>query len=161
MLTAEERHTYIATIATFPDDMVQLVSSLTEEQLTTPYLEGEWSVAQNVHHVVDSHMNSFIRLKFILTEERPPLQGYDQDAWAVLADGAYPQVEDSLMILRGLHRRWVRVWESLTDEQWARVGVHSEVGEITPDKLVKMYADHCTAHVDQVKRTLQAGGIAV
>ncbi len=161
MLTPDERRGYIAKIAAFPDEMAKLVDGLTAEQLTAHTIEGEWSVAQNIHHVVDSHMNSIIRLKLILTEARPPLKGYDQDAWAALPDGNSPEIEDSMLILRGLHRRWVQIWENLTDEQWSWVGVHSEIGEVTPDDLVKIYGDHCEAHIEQVTRTLRAGGIDV
>lgn len=161
MLTPDQRHAYIASIASFPDDMAALVDGLTDEQLTAHYLDGEWSAAQNVHHVADSHMNSFIRLKLILTEDHPPLKGYNPDLWADLPDANHPDVAESLFILRGLHRRWVRLWERLTDEQWARVGGHNEIGAVTPDDLVKMYAEHCAAHLDQVTRTLRAGGIVV
>jgi hypothetical protein len=160
MHTHQERQTFIATIATFPDDMSALVAGLTDEQLTTPYLAGEWSVAQNIHHLADSHMNSFIRLKLMLTEDRPPLKGYNADAWAVLPDASDADIATSLMILTGLHRRWVKLWQSVQADQWERSGIHSERGEVILDELLKMYANHCKAHIDQVTRTLQAGGIS-
>jgi hypothetical protein len=86
MLTQSQRTELIAKIANLPEQVAALVRDLSAEQLTTHYLPNEWSVAQNVHHLADSHMNSFIRLKLILTENKPPLKPYDQDAWAVRAD---------------------------------------------------------------------------
>lgn len=153
------RETYLSTIEQFPQQLRQLVQGLTDEKLNTHFLENEWTVAQNVHHVVDSHLNSFIRLKLILTEENPPLKGYDQDAWAVLADYQLP-IEISLQTLEGLHKRWVAVFRSLTPDQWKRTGVHSELGNLTPDDLAKIYADHCEAHIDQITRTLAAQAVS-
>ncbi|MEL6270627.1 MAG: DinB family protein [Chloroflexota bacterium] len=156
MHTPEQRAAYIDTIRNFPEAFADLVSELTDAQLMARSLDGEWTIAQNVHHVADSHMNSYVRLKLILTEDRPALKGYDQEAWAKLVDGDKPNVDVSLNLLRSLHTRWVAVYESLTDEQWQRVGIHSEIGEVTPDDLVKIYAEHCDAHIDQVTRTLAA-----
>jgi hypothetical protein len=137
-----------------------LVEGLRDEQLSTHYLAGEWNVAQNVHHVADSHLNSFIRLKLLLTEENPTIKPYNQDLWAVTPDGDYLSVQDSLMLLQGLHRRWVRLWRSLNDEQWGRTGTHPESGPITPESLLRTYAAHGEAHIDQIQRTLAAGGFA-
>ncbi|MEM6280709.1 MAG: DinB family protein [Chloroflexota bacterium] len=158
MHTPEQRAAYLDTIRNFPGAFADLVNGLTDEQLTARALDGEWTIAQNIHHVADSHINSYVRLKLILTEERPPLKGYDQEAWAKLVDGDTPNIEVSLNLLRSLHTRWVAIFESLTEEQWQRVGIHSEIGELTPDDLVKIYADHCDAHIDQVTRTLAAQG---
>src|SRR5918911_671482 len=109
MLTDAQRREMIEKIRDLPAQLKERVSGLTDEQLTTHYLAGEWTVAQNVHHLADSHMNSFVRLKLILTEDRPTLKPYDQDLWAELADSGTTALEESLSILEGLHRRWVRV----------------------------------------------------
>ncbi len=159
MLGDEERQRRIAIIREYPVRLRALVGDLTEEELTTPYLAGEWTVKQNVHHLPDSHMNSVIRLKLILTEDRPPLKGYDQDVWAVLADVSATPIEASLTLLTGLHERWANLFVSLTDEQRQRVGIHSEIGEVTPDDLLVTYSDHCDAHIDQIERTLAAADL--
>lgn len=147
----------IETLRQFPDRLAELVDDLTTEQLTTPYLDGEWTVAQNVHHCADSHMNSFTRLKLILTEDNPTLRPYDQNAWAELTDTTTPAVETSLLLLKGLHARWVMLFEHLTDAQWQRTGYHPELDTtLTPADLLASYADHCRAHLDQITRTLAA-----
>src|SRR5690349_1226226 len=94
--TAQQRREMIDKIRMLPVQLEAAVRGLTTEQLTTHYLANEWTVAQNVHHVADSHMNSFIRTKLILTEDRPTLKPYDQDLWAVQADADHTALETSL-----------------------------------------------------------------
>ena len=157
MLTAEERQRRIDIIRQFPARLTELVNGLSDEQLNTAYILGEWSVRQNVHHLPDSHMNSFIRLKLMLTEDNPTIKPYDQDLWALLPDVDGTPIRASLLILEGLHERWCSLFESLTDDQWARKGYHPEAGEITVEDLVVTYSDHCDAHWEQITRTLAAG----
>ena len=138
MLSSEQRETYISTLAAFPDLLESIVVCLTPDQLNTHYLEDEWTVAQNIHHLADSHMHSFIRLKLILTEDNPTIKPYHQNAWALTADYD-PPVDYSLMLLRGLHARWVALFQSLSQEEWVRTGQHPEAGAITPESLLKSY----------------------
>jgi hypothetical protein len=156
MLDTAERNRLIDKIRALPGQIEALVSALTPEQLAGHFLAGEWNVAQNVHHLADSHMNSFIRLKLILTEEQPTVKPYDQDLWAATADGDNLAVADSLALLRGLHRRWATLFASLTESQWQRGGRHPEVGEITAESLLVTYSAHGEAHIDQILRTLAA-----
>jgi hypothetical protein len=155
--TPEQRRAYIETIATFPDVLEALVTPLTEAQLHTHFIPHEWTVAQNVHHLADSHMNSFIRFKLLLTEDNPTIKPYNQDAWAVTPD-YQPPITASLAILRGLHTRWAALLNGLGEGDWARQGRHPESGAITIDSLLKSYHDHCHAHIDQITRTLAAQG---
>lgn len=157
MLTETERLALITKIANLPEQLATLVQDLSEAQLTTHFLPHEWTVAQNVHHLADSHMNSFIRLKLILTEERPSLKPYDQDAWAVRADGDNMAIQSSLAILHGLHQRWATLFKSLQGAEWARTGLHPEVGEVSVEDLLVSYAKHGEGHLDQITRTLVAG----
>lgn len=156
MLTQAERQELIAKIKNLPGQLTELVQNLSDEQLTTSYLVGEWTVAQNIHHVADSHINSYVRIKLILTEEHPTLRPYNQDAWANLVDADTTTLETSLMILTGLHQRWVSLFESLSEAEWQRTGLHPEVGEMTLDDFLQTYAAHGEAHIDQVQRTLAA-----
>lgn len=144
-------------IRRLPQQIAQLIGGLTDEQLTDHPLAGEWSVAQNVHHLADSHMNSYIRCKLIATEDHPPLKPYDQDRWAALADANGPDVMISLQLLASLHSRWVVFWESLPESAWARTGFHPENGDVSLDDQLRLYAAHGEAHIDQITRTLAAG----
>lgn len=158
MLTQAERRDAIEKIRALPAGIEALVNDLSDSQLTTKSLASEWTIAQIVHHLADSHMNSFIRLKLLLTEEHPTLRPYDQEAWAMMADETGPPLEPSLTILRGLHRRWVTVFESLSVEEWQRTAYHPEIGDITAEDLLQSYVTHGQDHLAQIERVLAAQG---
>ena len=157
MPTPAQRQLLIEKFRALPEQIAQLTAGLTPEQLTTPYLDGEWTVAQNVHHLPDSHMNSYIRCKLIATEDNPPLKPYDQDLWAAFPDAQTADIAVSLALLRSLHARWVAFWEQLPAESWGRTGVHQSDGVVTLDDMLRLYAAHGEGHVDQITRTLAAG----
>ena len=154
--TPQERMTKIDRLRRFPDELEQLVKGLTERQLYTVFIPDEWSVAQNVHHLPDSHMNAYVRTRLILTEDKPMLKGYAQAEWAKLADYKLP-IEPSLLLLRNLHVRWCALLSSLTEPDFARIGNHSEIGEVNIDDILTTYENHCDAHIEQITRTLAAG----
>lgn len=156
MLDEAHRREMIHTIRMLPRKLRKVVDGLNATQLQTHYLVDEWTVAQNVHHLADSHMNSFIRLKLILTEDNPMLKPYDQVLWAEQPDADNVHIESSLHVLEGLHARWATLFECLTHDQRRRTGIHSETGTVTPDDLLRAYAGHCDAHYEQITRTLAA-----
>ena len=156
LFSVEERRDMIDTMRQFPAQLEALVKDLSNEELHTVYLDGEWTVAQNVHHVADSHMNAFIRVKLGLTEDHPTIKVYDQDAWAQTADARNLPIESSMMLIKSLHERWCVLWESLKDVDWPRPVMHPEAGEITVEHFLRTYANHGAAHIDQIKRTLAA-----
>ena len=151
-----DRTLLIDKIRRLPEQIAGLLEGLTDAQLTGHFLAGEWSVAQNVHHLADSHMNSYIRCKLIATEDHPTLKPYDQEIWAEMADACGPDVAVSLALLTALHSRWVVFWESLPADAWSRTGFHPENGDISLDDLLESYAAHGEAHIDQITRTLGA-----
>ena len=155
-MTSQERKPLIDKIRRLPTQIEALVSGLNTAQLTGHFLVAEWTVAQNVHHLADSHMNSYIRCKLILTEEQPPLKPYDQDAWAGLPDAQSADLSTSLLLLQQLHARWVIFWETVPDDAWSRTGFHPDNGPMTLDDILRSYAAHGEAHIDQITRTLAA-----
>jgi len=110
-----------------------------------------------VHHLADSHMNAVVRTKLILTEDGPPLKGYNQDDWAQLPDTRLP-IRPSLDLLKGLHERWTRLLQSITEEQWVRTGMHSESGQITLENILNTYSRHGENHVAQITGLRTAKG---
>jgi uncharacterized damage-inducible protein DinB len=152
MPTAAERQAMIAKIQALPARLEAIVQGLSDEQLDKPGGEGDWTIRQVVHHLADSHINSFIRLKLILTEDKPTLKPYNQEAWAVLPDTTDLPVQSSLTLLKGLHERWVTLFQRLNETDWSRLGYHPEIGEITPDDLLRIYVDHGDEHIEQIKR---------
>jgi hypothetical protein len=151
-----ERLQLIDRLGRLPEALAQEVAGLSEVQLLTHFLAHEWNVAQNVHHLADSHMNAYIRMKLLLTEEHPTIKPYDQDQWSEHPDANQPDLTVSLSILRGLHQRWVMLMQGLSEEQWLRTGRHPESGEISVAGLLCSYAEHGEAHIDQIRRTLAA-----
>lgn len=148
-LTPEMRAELIERIAETPAQLREAVAGLDDAQLDTPYREGGWTLRQLVHHVPDSHINSYTRFRLALTEDRPTIKPYDEAAWATLPDTAMP-IDASLDLLDALHRRWVVLLRSLDEEQWHRQLVHPEVGPMTLERLLVMYAWHGPHHVGHV-----------
>ena len=148
-LTEAERRQSIDAIAEAPARLRAAVAGLDDKQLDTPYRPGGWTVRQVTHHVPDSHMNAFIRLKLALTEDEPTIKPYDEARWALLADAKEP-IEASLALLDNLHQRWVPLWRSLAPADWARKLNHPEMGVMTLDNLAAIYAWHGRQHVAHI-----------
>lgn len=143
----------IATIRDFVPQLRQQIDGLSAEQLTTQYNVPEWTIAQNVHHLVDSHVNSYIRFKLILTEDNATIRPYDQELFAELADAKDVHIEDSLLILQGLHARWSRMLANISD--WDKAGYHPELDKpVALYDLLVIYSDHCHAHTKQIQEVL-------
>ena len=145
-LDEDERARLIDTIAAHPAKMRSAVDGLDHAQLDTPYRDGGWTVRQVVHHVVDSHLNSYVRFKLAVTEDHPRICTYDQDSWAELPDASRDPIDSSLEILDGLHTRWVSFLRALPPEAFARLVDHPEIGDISVDELLEIYGWHCPHH---------------
>ncbi|HKD49800.1 MAG TPA: putative metal-dependent hydrolase [Candidatus Acidoferrum sp.] len=142
-------------IASLPAKMRAAVRGLNDSQLDTPYRDGGWTARQVVHHVPDSHLNAYVRLKLALTEEKPTIKPYDEDAWSKLADSKSTPVEVSLSLLTAVHDRFDRIWRSLKPEQFARPLIHPESGERNVDWLLFLYewhGKHHTAHITELRK---------
>jgi hypothetical protein len=150
----EEVAAAVGTIEALPRAMRAAVAGLSVAQIDTPYRPGGWTVRQVVHHVADSHMNAFIRVRLALTEESPLITAYDEKAWAELADSRGP-VEVPLGILDGVHARWVVMLNSLNEEQWKREFRHPERGPSSvavATLLYQWHSRHHTAHITELRR---------
>jgi hypothetical protein len=140
----------IEAIAGLPNQLRSAVKGWTDEQLDTPYRPGGWSVRQLVHHISDSHMNSYVRYRLALTESEPTIKPYEEAAWANLADAKSAPVDLSLDLLEAMHQRWVILLRSLDAEQWARVFIHPENGPSRLDVTASLYAWHGRHHLAHV-----------
>lgn len=158
MMTATERTEKISRIRSLPDEAESAVKGLTDKQLDTPYREGGWTPRQVIHHLADSHMNAFIRMKLILTEKGPTLKTYDQEEWAKRADSVTLSVQSSLSILKGLHERWTALLQNATDGDWSRTAQHPESGTVTLESLLNTYARHGANHCQQITKLREARG---
>jgi uncharacterized damage-inducible protein DinB len=149
-ITAEQLDIWIAEIAKAPQKLRFAVQGLTESQLDTPYRLGGWTVRQVVHHVADSHMNSYIRFKLALTEDLPTIKPYDEASWAELTDSVNLPVEISLQLLDSLHLRWVDLLKSTSAEAFKRCFIHPESGETPLARNLGIYAWHGNHHIAHI-----------
>ncbi len=140
----------IATLAALPENLRSAVYGLSEAQLNTPYREGGWTVRQLVHHIADSHLTAYMRIRLALTEDWPTVKPYDEKTWAELADARTGPVDLSLELLDGLHARWALLLRSLTEEQWERGYTHPERGRQSIAEAMAMYEWHSRHHVAHI-----------
>ncbi len=157
-LTEDQNRTFLDEIAQTPAKMRAAVKGLSDAQLDTPYRPDGWTVRQVVHHVPDSHINSYVRFKLALTEDEPTIKPYAEDRWAELADTKTTPVDVSLMLLESLHDRWVRLLRSLTPEEWKRTFRHPEIGAMTLEKTLALYAWHGRHHVAHITGLRERNG---
>ena len=151
--TAGVRAAQIQTLRLLPECLSAAVSGLNDSQLDTPYREGGWTVRQVVHHVPDSHANSYVRFKLALTEDWPTIKPYDEAAWANLADSRLP-VDVSLSLITALHARWVVLLESLSEEDFQKGYNHPEQGRCNLATVLALYdwhSRHHTAHIASLR----------
>ena len=151
---AAARVASIATIDQAPSIFRGLVDGLADAQLDTPYRPGGWTIRQVVHHVPDSHLNAYIRMKFAVTEETPAIKAYDEAQWAELPEAKTGPVEMSLDLLDALHRRWVAFLRALPDAKFASAFLHPDLKRVTVDESVALYAWHCRHHAAHITHGL-------
>jgi hypothetical protein len=149
-LSSQEIGHLIDDLAALPAEVRAAVAPMSGAQLDTPYRPGGWTVRQVVHHLPDSHLNSYVRLKLALTEEEPTIKDYNEAAWAELPDGRGEDVEVSLGLLEAVHRRWTLLLRSMTLEDFARTFRHPESGVVTLERNLQLYAWHGRHHLAHV-----------
>lgn len=146
----QQKQVFLEEVGQTPAKLRAAVNGLSDSQLDTPYRPEGWTVRQVVHHVPDSHLNSYVRFKLALTEQEPTIKTYAEDRWAELADTKATPIEVSLTLLDSLHDRWVRLLRSLTPEQWKRTFRHPDLGPMTLEKTLALYAWHGRHHVAHI-----------
>jgi hypothetical protein len=150
------RTSLIDTIDATPARFRALVAGKSDAQLDTPYRPGGWTIRQVVHHVPDSHMNAYVRMKVAVTEDSPSIKAYEEARWAELPEAKTGPVEWSVALLEALHRRWIAFMRNLQDADFAKAYVHPELGRVTLDEALTLYAWHCRHHEEHVKLGLEA-----
>ena len=147
-LTAADRSACIARIAAAPAKFRAAVAGLSDPQLDTPYRPDGWTVRQVIHHVPDSHLNAYTRIRLALTETAPTIKPYEEARWAELPDARSAPVEISLGLLDALHVRWVLLLRQLKPDDWSRTYHHPEHRrDWALDEVLAMYAWHGEHHV--------------
>jgi hypothetical protein len=156
---AEDAPVWISAIEALPLWLDAIIENLDAHQLETPYRPGGWTMVQTIHHLADSHMNAFVRLKLALTEERPVIKPYEEARWAETPEIHSVPVNVSITLLHALHRRWVAILQSLEPASWQRSYFHPEQQREVPLwEMTAMYAWHCRHHMEHLRRLKERMG---
>ena len=154
-ITQSDLEKYFACIESAPKRLRDAVEDLSSDQLDTPYRPEGWTIRQTVHHLSDSHMNAYIRVKLALTEEAPTVRPYLEDRWGELEDSREGPIEPSLDLFDTLHARWMHVLRGLTADQLERIHVDPEYKtKLSLRTMVATYAwhgDHHIAHITALR----------
>lgn len=154
MITEGLRSRYIRTIASLPKELGILVRGMEDRDLDVPYRKGGWTVRQVVHHLADSNINCFARIKFALTEIHPTVKPFGEMQWAESHDAKDFPIEASLYILRGIHSRWAALLETLEEEDWKRTFFHPDLGRSqSVEQAMSKYDWHCRHHLAHIAQT--------
>ncbi len=159
-ISEKEILNWISSITTLPEKLSKIVTNLSYEELDWIYRPEGWSIKQVVHHLADSHMNSFIRFKLAMTEENPTIRPYIQERWAEMPDANNAEIASSLHILDGVHERMTLLFESLSPEEWKTTFYHPEQGDkrLALDWMLGLYAWHSNHHLAHVEQAIKYEG---
>jgi uncharacterized damage-inducible protein DinB len=147
-----QKKNWIVDIQFLPNELEQAIENLDEAQLHTPYRDGGWTVHQLVHHIADSHMNSFIRFKLALTEDNPTIKPYDENAWSEMADVQKEPINVSITLLYALHKRWLTLLQNMSDADFEKTLFNPQRrGQLTLWEMLGIYAWHGKHHVAHIK----------
>jgi hypothetical protein len=154
--TPEEVKQNIMIISAIPSKFINLLGSWDDHRLDTPYRPDGWTVRQLIHHVTDSHINAYSRVRLALTEDNPTIKPYEEARWAELPDAQTASVELSLQLMKYLHLRWVLLLNSLDSQALARTYHHPATGKtVRMDEYIAMYAWHSEHHYQHAFRLAQ------
>jgi hypothetical protein len=151
-MTTEERNELIAQYAAGYDEVSDALAGFTPAMLTAHPLPGKWSAAEIAQHLADSEMTSALRLRRLLVEDKPAIQGYDQDLYATRLRYNEREIAPALAAFRAARATTVQLLEAMTEADWQRAGTHSEVGRYTPEDWLRIYAVHAHNHAEQIRR---------
>jgi hypothetical protein len=153
-----DRTTQLRALRELPAKLRATVAGLNETQLDTPYREGGWTVRQVIHHLADSHMHAYLRMKLMVNEDHPTIKPYDQNVWAANGEAARGAIGSSLDLLDGLHCRWADFLERLPESAWSRGAQHPERGELTMTGTLETYVRHGEKHIEHIMGLRRATG---
>jgi hypothetical protein len=155
VITPAIREEWISVIEALPEQLATLLANVDESLLEKPYREGGWSARKVIHHLFDSHINSYIRFKMALTEDNPTIKPYDENTWAEMPDGNEAPIQWSIEGIKYIHLRWVYLMKTMQESDWSRTYFHPERGvTYRLDKVLGIYAWHCVHHLKHVESVL-------
>ncbi len=154
----KERLENIELLRQAPVSLRSALVGLSDAQLDTPYREGGWTLRQVVHHIPDSHLNAYTRVKLALTEDKPVIKPYDETAWASLTDTQQTPLEVSVVLLEAIHTRWINIFQSLNESDWQRDYLHPVNGATSIEATLASYVWHGQHHIAHITQLRQRKG---
>ena len=155
-MTFEERQKLIALYKEGYNEVTRSLEGFPPDLLTARPIEGKWSAAEIVHHLADSESTSGLRLRRLLVEDHPLIQGYDQDAYAARLNYNNREMAPALDAFRSARATAAQLFEFMTDEDWQREGTHDESGSYSVEDWLTIYAAHARNHAAQIRRLREA-----
>lgn len=155
-MPTQEREQLIAKYKSGYDEVVAALEGFPKDSLTAHPIEGKWSAAEIVHHLADSETTSGLRLRRLLVEDHPLIQGYDQDAYAAALNYNRREIAPSLEAFKAARATAAQLFEFMSDDDWHREGTHSESGSYGAEDWLKIYAAHAHGHASQIRRLKEA-----
>lgn len=155
-MTREERQELIAQYKSGFDEVLNNLASFPAESLTAHPIGGKWSAAEIVHHLADSETTSALRLRRLLVEDHPLIQGYDQDEYAAKLRYNERDITPSLEAFRFARETTAQLIDLMTEGDWRREGTHSESGSYSTEDWLRIYAAHAHNHAAQIGRLRDA-----
>lgn len=155
-MTHEERQALVAQYKAGYDEVAGSLEGFPEEHLTARPLPGKWSAREIVQHLADSEMNSAIRLRKLLTEDDPQIQGYDEEVYAARLRYNERDMAPALDALRGARATTGQLLDTMSEDDWARAGTHTGSGRYTAENWLTIYAAHAHNHAAQIRRLREA-----
>lgn len=149
----------IANIKSYPQRLTTVVMELKEEQLDTPYRPDGWTIRQVIHHLADSHVNSYVRFRWTLTEDTPMIKAYNESSWAELPDASSAPIKFSLNLLKSIHARWTLLMERMSEKDFSKELGHPEWdNNLSLDTMLQLYSWHCDHHLAHITSLMQRQG---
>jgi len=155
-ISKEMVNEWIDILENFPNQLNNLTCNLSKEQLDTTYRPQGWTIRQVIHHLSDSHHNSYTRFKWALTENEPVIKVYYEDRWAELKDSKKGPIQLSLNNLKALHAKWVYLLKNLSENELQRVFIHPDGDEkVSLNQNIGIYAWHCKHHFAHIENLMR------
>ena len=158
-MSAQDRAALLDTFRAGYAEVEAALAGISEEALDRAPADDGWSPRQVVHHLADSEATAYVRLRRLIAEDEPVIQGYDEPEYARRLHYDRP-IGSSLAVLRAVREASLELLESLTDAEWARTGTHSESGPYSVERWLEIYASHSRDHANQIREARAASTTA-